>query len=189
MNVLDYIFLALVAVAFIAGLFKGLIRQILTIVGVILVATLTATVEPYVQNWFVNTSMDEGTRNVVAMIATVILLTVSYALVALLITKLLKKVKIIGVLDRILGGVLGLAVVYLVFAVLFALITDTKAEFLPLIKSTMGGAFQDSWIGAHIYKNNFFGDWIINGIAGKLLDGLQQGTDPEALAGIVTQFA
>ena len=189
MNVLDYVFLALVAVAFILGLFKGLIRQILTIVGVILVAALTATVEPYVQSWFVNTSMDEGTRNVVAMIATVILLTVAYALLALLITKLLKKVKIIGALDRILGGVLGLAVVYLVFAVIFALILNTEDGFLPLIKSFAGEAFQTSWIGEHIYGNNFFGDWIINGIAGKLLEGLQQGAAPEALAGFVTSIA
>ena len=189
MNVLDYIYLALVAVVFIVGIFKGLIRQILTIVGVILVATLTATVEPYVQSWLINTSMDDGTRNVVAMIATVILLTVAYALLALLITKLLRKIKIIGLLDRILGGVLGLAVVYLVFAVIFALFNGTSDEFMPLLKSVAGEAFKTSWIGEHIYKNNFFGDWIINGIAGKLLEGLQQGTRPEALAGFVTLIA
>ena len=188
MNVLDYIIIALAAVGLILGLFRGFIKLVLTAVGVIVVAALTATVEPYVQNWFVNTGMSEGTRNVVAMIATVILLAFAYATVAYLISRLLRKVKIIGVLDRILGAVVGVAVVYFVFALVFALFTSTSDGFLPLLKSAVGDSFSNSWIGTHIYSNNFFGEWIINDIAQKLIDSLQQG-DPQALAGLVTLFA
>lgn len=189
MNVLDYVILALAIAGIVIGLFRGFIKLVLTAIGVIVVATLTATVEPYVQNWFVNTSIDEGTRNVVAMIATVLLLAAVYGLLAFIVGKLLRKVKIISVLDRLLGGLVGFAVVYFVFSVFFALLSGTGETFLPLLKSSLGESIQNSWIATHVYKNNFFGDWIINGIAAKLLERLQPSTDTEALARIVTLFA
>lgn len=189
MNVLDYVIIALAVVGIVVGLFRGFIKLTLTVVGVIVVAALTATVEPYVQNWFVNTSMSDGTRNVVAMIATVLLIAAVYGFVAFLIGRLLRKVKIIKVLDRILGGVIGFAVVYLAFGLVFALIINTSDGFLPHIKNAIGDSFQNSWIGTHVYKNNFFGDWIINGIAQKLIDGLQPNKDPAALATLVALFA
>ena len=189
MNYIDYIFIAIAVVGLVVGLWKGLIKQVLGIVGVIVVAALTATVEPYVQNWLVNTSMSEGTRNVVAMLGAVVLLSVAYSLLALLIGKLLKKVKIINALDRILGAVVGVATVYFVFAVVFALFTNTGDSFLPLLKSKLGDSITNSWVVTHIYKNNFFGKWIINDIAHKLIDGLQQGNESDALATLVALFA
>ena len=173
MNVLDYIYIALVVLAFLVGFWKGFIKQVLAVVGVIVVAMLTATVEPYVQNWFVNTSLSEGARNVVAMIATVVLLSVGYAFLALLIRKLLKSVKIISIIDRILGAVFGVAVVYFVFALVFGLFTNTSDNFLSHVKNAVGDYVKNSWVVTHIYKNNFFGDWVIDGIAKKLINNLQ----------------
>ena len=189
MNVLDYVIIAFAVAGLVLGFFKGVIKLTLSIVGIVVVSMLTATVEPYVQNWFVNTGMSEGTRNVVAMVATLLLLVVGYGLIAGLISKLLRKIKVIGALDRILGGVVGFGMVYVVFALVFALITRTSDTFLPLIKNAVGDSFYTSWIGLHVYRNNFFGDWIVNGIAQKIIDGLQQKQAPEALAGLVAIFA
>lgn len=173
MNVLDYIILVLVVASTVNGIFKGFIKQVLTIIGVVVVATLTATIAPYVQNWFVNLIEDEGKRTMIAMIVAAVLLIVVYTIVALILQRLLKKVKIIGFLDKILGGLVGFGVIYFVFAVIFALFLDTGENFMPLIKSWVGDTFTNSWIGTHIYGNNFFGDWVIINIAEKILNSLQ----------------
>ena len=173
MNVLDYIIIALFVASTVYGLFKGLIKQALTIVGVIVVAMLTATVAPYVQSWLAGVIADENTRTVVAMIASVVLLVAAYSLLALIVQRLLKKVKVINVVDRLLGGLIGFAVVYFVFAVIFALLNDTAETFMPLLKGWLGDSFKNSWFATHIYSNNFFGHWIINGIAEKLINNLQ----------------
>lgn len=172
MNVLDYIVMALAVIFVVVGVFKGLFRQILTIVGIIVVATLTATVSPYVQSWLVETPIPENARALVAIIASVILIAVVYGVVALLITKLLKRFKIMKALNYVLGGVLGLAVVYFFFAVVFALFNSTGEEFMPLLKLWVGDAFRDSWIANNIYANNPFGNWVVVDIAQSLLQKL-----------------
>ena len=169
MNVLDFIILAILALSMVIGFFKGLIKQLLTVVGIVVVAMLTAIVAPYVQNWFASTEMAEGTRSAVAMFATVILLAVVYSILAMLVSRLLKRFHLIKMLDRLLGGAMGIVVVYLVFAVIFALILNTSAEFLPKLKSWLGESFGNGFFGTKIYKNNFFGDWVINDIAEKLI--------------------
>ena len=173
MNVLDYIVLLLVVVSTVNGIFKGFIKQTLTIIGVFVVTMLTATIAPYVQSWFVNVIQDENTRTLVAMLASVVLLIIVYTIIALILQRLLKKVKIIGFLDRILGGLIGFGVIYFIFAVIYALMLDTGESFMPHIKSWIGDSFQNSWIGNHIYGNNFFGDWIIVNVAEKILNSLQ----------------
>ena len=172
MNILDYIVLILAAGCVVFGVFKGIIKQVLTIIGIIFVATLTATVAPYVQSWFANTSLDENSRTVVAMIATVVLLAAVYAVAAVLLQKLFKKHDIVKIVDSLLGAVLGFAVVYLTFAVIFALFNNTPDDFMPLLKSWAGSTFRDSWMAQHIYRKNPFGNWVVVDIAQKLLDKL-----------------
>ena len=172
MNYIDYIIFAILAISLVVGFFKGLIKQLLMVGGIIVVALLTATVSPFVQNWLAGIIAAEGTRAAVAMFATVILLSVVYGLLAWLVGKLLKKITLIKALDKILGGVMGIAVVYLVFAVIFGLFTMTGEGFLPALKGWIGEPIQNSWFNAHIYNNNFFGKWVIEGIAQKLIDNL-----------------
>lgn len=172
MNAVDIVFLVAMALCVVLGFFKGIIRQVLTIIGIFLVATLTATVAPYVQSWFAGVIESEGTRSVIAMIVAALLLSVGYGVVAIILTKILRKLKVVGILDRILGCFMGVVVVYLVFAVVFALFKDTGDGFMPLLKKSMGTAFEESWVGNHVYFNNFFGDWIIVDIAQKLINSI-----------------
>ena len=173
MNILDYVIIAIFVIGTVIGVFKGFIKQLLTIVGVIVVATLTATIEPFVQSWFTKVIASENARSIVALIVTVILLIVAYGLFALLIQRVLKNITIIKVVDRILGGLIGFAVVYFVLAVVVAVFLNTSETFMPTIKGWLSGHFQNSWIVTKIYGKNFFGDWIINDIARKLIDKLR----------------
>lgn len=172
MIVLDYIILALVVLSTVIGIIKGLIKQVLTIVGVIVVPTATAAVAPHVQGWLAKAIENDSTRQVVAMLATLVVIVLVYVLIALLITKLLKNITIVKVLDRILGGVIGFGVIYFVFAVVFALFNSTSESFMPLLKGWLGEPMQNSWIATHVYANNFFGNWVIKGIAEKLLQSM-----------------
>ena len=184
MNIIDYVILGLLAISMIVGFFKGLLKQLLTVAGIIVVAMLTATVSPYVQNWFVNVIESDSVRTIVAMIATVILLAVVYGILAWLLGKLLKKIRFIKVLDKILGGVMGIAIVYLIFAVVYAIFNQTSAEFMQSIKqSGFGEKVYSSWFNTNIYggDSNFFGNWII-GIAQDLLDKVKSSTEAASLA-------
>ena len=175
MNVIDYVIFGILAISMIIGFFKGLLKQLLTFGGIIVVALLTATVSPFVQNWLSGVIEAEGTRAAVAMFATVVLLAVVYGVLAWLIGKLLKKIKIIKALDKILGGVMAIAVVYFTFAVIFGLFTMTGEGFLPTLKGWIGDAINNSWFGQKIYSvdANFFGKWVIEGIAEKLISNFQ----------------
>ena len=173
MNLIDYVIFAILVISMIVGFVKGFIKQLLTVGGIIVVALLTATVSPFVQNWLAAYIEAEGTRAAVAMFATVILLSAVYGLLAWLLGKFLKKIKLIKHLDRILGGVMGIAVVYLVFAVIFGLFTMTGEGFLPTLKGFLGEPIENSWFNAHVYSNNFFGKWVIEGIAEKLIQNFK----------------
>ena len=172
MNILDYIILIVFAVCTIVGLFKGFIKQVLAILGVFVVATLTATVAPWVSSWLPS-SIGADSRPVVAMIAAAIIIALVYAVLALLVKKLLHNISLVKVLDRILGAVVGFVMVYMIFAVIFALFTVTSDNFLVATKKLLGETFANSWFGQNIYQNNFFGDWIIRDIAQNLLNNLQ----------------
>lgn len=170
MNILDYIVLAVIVGAVVVGVFKGVIQQVLSILGIFFVATLTATVAPYVQNWFAGTEIPEAARTVVAMIVASLLLAGVYTVIAVIVQKALKKYEIVRVVDAVVGGVLALASAYLSLAVIFSLFNSTPDEFLPLLKSWAGETFKESWMAQHIFAKNPFGDWLVVEIAQKILD-------------------
>ena len=172
MTVLDFIILALVVLSTVIGIIKGLIKQILKIIGVIVVPTATAALAPTVQGWFTNLIENEGTRKVVALLTTFVVILVVYLLIALLISRLLKNITVVKVLDRILGGVLGFGVIYFIFAVVFALASRMSDSFMPLLNSLLGDSLRNCWMATHIYNHNFFGDWLINKLAEKLLSSM-----------------
>ena len=173
MNFIDYIIFAILAISMIVGFVKGFIKQLLTFGGIIVVALLTATLSPIVQGWLSGVIEAEGTRAAVAMFATFIVLAIVYGVLAALLRKLLNKIHLVKIIDKILGGIMGIAVVYLVFAVIFGLFTMTGEGFLPLLKSLIGEPIETSWFNANIYNNNFFGEWVIRDIAEKLIQNLQ----------------
>ncbi len=161
MNIVDYIVLGCMAVALVVGILKGFLKQIFAVVGVFVVAIGTSYLSPYPEQWLASVIENDSTRSLVALIATFIVLALVYGMVTALISKLVNKVHVLGTVNRILGAVLAVAVVYLVFAVIIGFLLGTSETFLPNIKKLAHDAFAESWVANNIYKNNFFGDWLV----------------------------
>jgi len=181
MNILDYIILGVFAISLILGVLKGFLKQIFSIIGFFVVIFGTSFLAPYVQNWFAGSIESENTRLIIAMVASAIILIVVTALLSLLIRKILTRSKAVGIFNRIFGGFAAVFAAYLAISVVIELILHTGENFLPSLKNAVGGAFEESWIVNNLYRSNFFGRWIVNGIAQKIMDGLQ----PDKAAAVI----
>ncbi|MCM1395852.1 MAG: CvpA family protein [Corallococcus sp.] len=178
MNILDYIIIAAFVLSLVLGALKGLLKQIFAIAGFFIVVFGSAALAPYVQNWFSGLLDNESTRMLIAMILSAVLLGVATAVVSLLVRKIATRNKTVGVLNRILGGAVSLVIAYFAVSVVIELVLHTGEGFLPATKAAVGSAFEESWIVNHLYKTNFFGRLIVDGIAQQLLEKLR----PVALA-------
>ena len=174
MTLLDFIVIGLTIFLMIRGLFKGFLGQLFGVVGVVVVTTVTANLYALPMKWMENLIVDPGTRQAISLIATGAVVFLLYKLVTMLVTKLVTKSKGLGVLNRVVGMVLGVAVVYGVMAVVVSLLFNTADNFLPLIKKLLSGAFEGSWVVKNVYSNNFFGDWIVK----MIVDTLQSSIAP-----------
>ena len=172
MTLLDYIVAGLSVFLLIRGLFKGFLGQLFGVIGVVFVAVATANLYVFPVKWMETLIADSSTRQFVALIATGVVLFFVYKLITLLLTKLITKNKGLGVLNRIIGMLLGIFIVYGVMAIVVSLLFNTADSFMPLIKKLLSGAFEGSWIVNNVYKNNFFGDWVVQMIVTNLQNAI-----------------
>lgn len=168
MKVIDFIVLGLAVFFMIRGLLKGFLGQLFGVIGTALVAIATANVYQFPAKWMSNLIVDENTRLAVALIATGAVIFLVYKLITMLIVKLVTKNKGLGALNRVIGMVLGVAIVYVFTAIVVSLLFNTADSFMPLVKKLLKGTFEGSWIVDNVYKSNFFGDWIIQMIVDKI---------------------
>lgn len=168
MTVLDYIFIGCAAVAVAVGAWKGLLKQLFALVGIFVVAVGTTYLAPHPAQWLSSVIEGDGLRSIVAMIITFVVLALAYGIVTAIISKIVNKGKVLGALNRVLGAVLAVGVVYLVFAVLCSLLLDTADDFLPRIKGLLQQSFRESWVMQNVYANNFFGNWLLGVLAEKI---------------------
>lgn len=186
MNVFDWIFIAALALGLVLGIIKGFLKPLLSAIGFVVISFGSSLLAPTVQGWLMNVNMTEDLRPLLALVIAVVGLTIIWVLVSLILRKILTKNKGMGVLNRVIGAVLGLLIVYLVFAVIVALITGLFGELMPsVIQEKIRPEIENSWIYNNIYfeKKNFFGNWVIEKMAEKIIDSIQnaQKGDPESL--------
>lgn len=172
-NTLDWIIVGVAGFLFVIGIIKGLLKQVFSFLGVVVVFTCGSMLTPYAQGWLEGVIPDASLRSMVAMIASYLVLFIAWALITGLIVKLLSKIKAVSFLDRLLGGVLGVATAYVIFAVVFALVLNTADGFLPNIKNLLNPLIEGespSWFAANVFSadNNKLGEWIIRSITDKL---------------------
>lgn len=167
MTILDYIYLGLLALGLILGLVRGFLKIAFALVGVVVVSIATSYLSPCVDQWLVSVIATEGTRAIVAMVATFLVLAIVYGIITKLISKLINKISILGWINRLLGAVVGVAIVYLVFSLLSSLILGSSEGMLVGLKNLLQPSFESSWIITNIYggmenpEKNFFGKWLI----------------------------
>lgn len=186
MNVFDWIFIAALVLGLVLGLIKGFLKPLLSAIGFVVVAFGSSLLAPTVQGWMMGIEMGDDLRPLIAIAISFIGLLIIWALVSLILRKIITSRKGIGAINRLVGAVLGLVIVYLVFAVIVAFIVGPLGGLMPFITEKLGPEVEASWIRTHIYtdEGNFFGNWIIGSMAQKIME-IIQGQQPEALAQIV----
>ena len=186
MNVFDWIFIAALVLGLVLGLIKGFLKPLLSAIGLVVVAFGSSLLAPTVQGWMMGIEMGDDLRPLIAIAISFIGLLIIWALVSLILRKIITSRKGIGAINRLVGAVLGLVIVYLVFAVIVAFIVGPLGGLMPFITEKLGPEVEASWIRTHIYtdEGNFFGNWIIGSMAQKIME-IIQGQQPEALAQIV----
>ncbi|MCM1194762.1 MAG: CvpA family protein [Firmicutes bacterium] len=171
MNVLDWIIIVAAGLGLVLGLLKGFLKPLFSAIGFFVVVVGIGLFSPTVQQWFVNVEMSDNVRSLVAILATGVILFLVYLVLSLILRKLITRKSSINVLNRIIGGVLGVIIVYMAFSVIIAWVASPFGG-IGSLNEKFGAEFEQSWICSHIYKNNFFGDWIINDLLQKLFDTL-----------------
>lgn len=175
MTILDYAYLILLAVAFFLGLVKGFLKIAFALVGVVVVSIGASYLSPYADGWLTSVIASDGTRAIVAMVATFLALSIIYGFITKLISKLINKISILGWINRLLGAATGVAIVYLVFALVTSLVFNSAEEgILSNFASLIKEPFSESWIITNIYggaenpEKNFFGGWLIENFLEKI---------------------
>ncbi len=174
MTLLDFIFLGALALGLVLGIWKGFIKQVFALAGVFVVAIGTTYLAPYPNNWLASVIESEATRSIVAIAITFVVLAIVYGVITGFIGKLVNKIPILGWLNRLLGAVFSVAVVYLIFSVIVSLFVGTSDEFLAGLKGLLQESFDTSWIVNNIYggkanpERNFFGNWLLQEISEKI---------------------
>lgn len=167
MSTLDYIWLIAVAAGLIFGMVRGFLKIAFAFIGVVVISVATSYLSPYADKWLASAIVSDGTRALVAMLATFVVLSIVYGLVTKLINKLINKISILGWINRLLGAVVGVLMVYVVFSILTSLAFSTSDGLLAQLAGVLKPSFAESWVITNIYggeanpDKNFFGQWLL----------------------------
>lgn len=168
MAILDYIIIGVVAIGLIVGIVKGFIKQLLTLLGILVVAIGTAYLCKFPQMWFSGLIENQTILTVVSFLVTIIALSLVYSLLAFFIRKAFKSVKIISVLDRILGMLSGILMGYAIMALVIALFQNTGEDFMAFARPFFDEQIQQSVLVQYVFTPNILGDWLTEVIRSSL---------------------
>lgn len=160
MVVIDFVFLGIFVLGMILGFCQGVLKQLFSLVSCAVVIMGTSYLFVFPDMWLVSVIPNGTVRVIVAVVATMVILSSVCCLVSFLLRKAFRSVPFFKGLDIVLGGIMGLVMAYLVIAVFVGLLTNTSAGILVSIKKALQSQMDGSWIVANVYKNNFFGNWI-----------------------------
>lgn len=117
MNNLDWILVVGAAVFTLMGVYWGLIRQVLSIVGLLVGIAVAGQYGPDVAAWLSSFLADPLLANVIGFLAVLLLVSSAASLIASIL-RIFVGLLFLGWLDHLLGGVLGLAQAVLAGAIL-----------------------------------------------------------------------
>lgn len=165
MQIIDYVILGIAVVGLIIGLVRGFIGQLLALLGILVVAVGTSYLFKFPMQWISGIIPNEKVSSIVAIVLTAIVILIVYSVIAHFVKKPFKSIKVIKSVDKILGGVLAVAVVYALFAIFIEALTRTDIEFMAKINELVAPQMENSVIVNTVYSNNFFGKWIFDVIS------------------------
>lgn len=170
MQIIDFVILAVLLIGLVIGVVRGFIGQLLALLGIVVVAVGTSYLFRFPQQWLAAVIPNEQIVSIVAIVLTAIVILIVYSIVAKIISKIFKAFTIMKVIDKVLGAVLSIAVVYALMAIFVEALTRTDIEFMAKINEVVAPQTENSLIINTVYSNNFFGKWILDIIS----DGVSQ---------------
>ena len=181
MLILDYIIIAVALVSFVLGLVKGFLTPVVNLAGFFVVlyagGAFSSTLYPLISQVI----PDENTCSIASAIASMLLVWFAYFLISRLIVKVITKSKVLGAVNRLIGGALGVVMVYLVVSIVTAFMQNENTLFAS-IREQYGEAFNQSWVVQNIYKTNPIGEGLVNSAFQKLIELLENALIPQAYA-------
>lgn len=179
MQILDYIIIAVALVSFVLGLVKGFLTPVVNLAGFFVVLYAGGAFSTMLFPLISKLIPDESTCSVASAIASMLLVWFIYFLISRLILKIIKKSKILGFANRLVGGVLGIAIVYLVVAIVTAFMQNDNTLFAS-VREQFGEVFNQSWVVQNVFKTNPIGEGLVNSAFQKLIELLENSLIPQA---------
>lgn len=148
-SALDWVFLAVLTLSMLMGLWRGIVREVLSLIGWVAAFFVAQIEAPRVAQWLPMSGSSEMLRYAAGFVVVVMAVLVLTAVLAWVVRKFLSAVGL-GLLDRFLGGLFGLVrgvVVLLAFAVV--------AHMTPLVQSPLWQqAYGAPWLtlSLHVLK-------------------------------------
>ena len=136
MNALDILICVVVGFCLIRGFFRGIIRELTSIVGVFIGFYAAYTYYPIVGSWLSRLIANKAYLNIASFFITFTALFLAVGFVGIVLKHLLKAVAL-GWADRILGSTLGLVKAILIVSVLLVAITTFLPQKAPVIKDSL----------------------------------------------------
>lgn len=136
MNLLDYIVIVLVAYCLVRGIFRGLIKELSSIVGVLGGGYAAYTYHPIAARWVAPWMSQVGYANIVGFLLIFIGVCIVVAIAATVI-KYLMKIVLLGWVDRIGGAVVGTAKGGLITLVILMMLTTFLPGNARLLRDSM----------------------------------------------------
>ncbi len=132
MNALDYYILIPIAVGFLVGLFKGLIKEVISLAAIFIGIYISKLFAGIVAKWLVNTSnLDLKAAQPIAYIIVFVIVVIALIISARILHKIVKGLSL-GFVNSIFGAIFGavkIALIVSVSLVVFEALND-KFEFL-----------------------------------------------------------
>ena len=160
-NILLIIVFALFVLKMIGGCKKGMVKEIISMVSLIVLCAVLMLVAFGVHSYF-----DGAFWGVAAAVFLLVLLVLLHHLINLAIAplKILSKLPIINIVDKLLGVIFGLVEVWFLLWTLYALLEMFEMGKIGewILTNTEGSAFL-TWM----YENNYLARWV-EGLVGNL---------------------
>ncbi len=136
MNTLDLILLTPIALGFIFGLFKGLIKELTSLAAIVLGIYGAKLIAPIVANLFVTKfNFTSSTASPLAYLFVFIIIVITLSILANLIDKLFDSMSL-GTINKFLGGLFGGLKFALIISVLLNVVDSLDNKFSLINKET-----------------------------------------------------
>ena len=136
MNPLDIIIIVILAFALIRGIFRGLVKELSSIVGVIAGFYAAYSYYPLIADYLTGWISNSGYRNILAFLIIFCSVLIIVGILGLLI-KYVLKIASLGWFDRTCGAIFGLIKGVLIVSVVILMLTTFLPKGAPFIRNSI----------------------------------------------------